>query len=74
MAFILKPVEMWISSLKFCLKEMWLLRTPCALGAFGTTTRASCLQIMSENIWLPGGELREYKGTGEIAYCGVLLA
>lgn len=53
---------------------MWLLRTPHALSAFGTTTRASCLHIMSENIWLPEGELREHKGTGEIVYCGVLLA
>lgn len=38
----------------------------CALGAFGTTTRAICLQIMSENIWLPESEMREDKGTGEI--------
>lgn len=46
----------------------------CALGAFGTTTSTSCPQITSENIWLPEGEMREDKGTGEIVYCGVLLA
>lgn len=46
----------------------------CALGALGTTTRANCLQIKSENVWLPEGKMRENKGTGEIVYCGGLFA
>lgn len=72
------PVKRCISSIQFWLKEMWLLRI--SLTSFYRAFVCCgclwdyCLQIMSENIWLPEDEMGEDKSTGKILYCSAFFA